>query len=209
MSRNNVAQKAALSLSDKHQTGWGREEVQNIFYVENWKAFNKCSNLLKPPPNPPPSPSFGFFEEKSLYKHPPRCFALFWVFFLRLLTYVKRLMGVAVTEAGTLLSCFDVNSEMSPQSIAPWGPNTNETVIPYVIGVFCVRNPATVLWLFPISNDCFVWLLLPLFCLHNTNNVQCSSATVRVELLLGFSLCNVFHYFWGGNNYHFTKSISV
>lgn len=41
VSGNNVAQKAALSLSDKHQTVWGREEVQSIFYVENWKAFIK------------------------------------------------------------------------------------------------------------------------------------------------------------------------
>lgn len=127
MSGNNVAQKAALSLSDKHQTVWGREEVQNIFYVENWKAFIKWLSLVKgfillffl---------SFGFFEEKSLFKHPPRCFTLFWVFLLWLLTYVKRLMVVAVTEAGLLHSCLDVNTDMPPQSAVWWGPNTNKTV---------------------------------------------------------------------------------
>lgn len=47
MSGNSVAQKAALSLSDKHQTVWGRGEVQEIFDVENWKAFIKWLSLVK------------------------------------------------------------------------------------------------------------------------------------------------------------------
>lgn len=114
MSGNNVAQKAALSLSDKHQTVWGREEVQSVFYVENWKAFIKWLPFVKGFILLPPPPQFGFFEEKSPFKHPPQCFALFWVFLLWLLTYVKRLMAVAVTKAGSLCSCLDVNTDMPP-----------------------------------------------------------------------------------------------
>lgn len=48
--------------------------------------------------------SFVYFEEEPPFKYPQQCFALFCVFFRGLLTYVKRLMGVAVTEAGTVLS---------------------------------------------------------------------------------------------------------
>lgn len=180
VSGNNVAQKAALSLSDKHQTVWGREEVQNIFYVENWKAFIKWLSLVKgfillffPP--------FGFFEEKSLFKHPPRCFTLFWVFLLWLLTYVKRLMAVAVTEAGLLHSCLDVNTDMPPQSAVWWGPNTNKTVNLCV----CVWS-ATLCVLcktLPLSYGAFT---IPMIVLHDCFSYFSAST---IEILFNTGVC--------------------
>lgn len=92
----------ALSVSERHQTvqvrGGGAthfSSLQNVEAFIKWLLLVKCLFSL-------------FFhlstlKKNLLYKYPQQCFSLFSVLFLGMLTYVKRLMGVAVIQAGTVL----------------------------------------------------------------------------------------------------------
>ena len=86
----------------RHQIVRVRVEEQHIFSrLENAEAFIKWLLLVKC--------LFSLFfhlstlKKNLLYKYPQQCFSLFSVLFLGMLTYVKRLMGVAVIQAGTVL----------------------------------------------------------------------------------------------------------
>lgn len=96
-----LAQKIAFSLSDRHPIVYGRGRADKHFLGGKLKSFFLCvSNLL----NVYSSLFFHLstLKKNLLFKYPQQGFALFCVLFLETLTYVKRLMGVPVNQAGTV-----------------------------------------------------------------------------------------------------------